>query len=424
MRGYWPCPSGLASVVSWARLSLAARGLLASLCDAADGAGYVETLGDARAAVLAITGREAADVVDRALAELEASELVVVTGEAITLHLPETPADRAQRPQEAAPQAASAPSPTASTGGALRAAQRRLGALWSKAGADTPATRRAWLASPAGERALERLAATGVSADDAAALADRVAGVNRGRFGTRPAVSTTASTHGVNPVRVDAAHGVNHGVNPVSLSGSPSEREERKDKENRADSARGSINASASTRGVNLTPAAASTGAASTVEHIGTTLDLPAVLDRMSKASGGLVSLTAGSAPEVVQFRDALRGFLAGGATVDGLVEATRHLAHGHWTQKRGRTVLACLRLTAPGREGRPSILSELVAESALCPRCDEARAPKAAAAVAAPAPRYLTAEERRAVRDRMDAEEKAARAAKQAAEAAEVMHG
>ena len=44
MRGWWQCPSGLGSDVRWQALSLAARGLLATLADAADGEVVLRTL--------------------------------------------------------------------------------------------------------------------------------------------------------------------------------------------------------------------------------------------------------------------------------------------------------------------------------------------------------------------------------------------
>lgn len=97
-----------------------------------------------------------------------------------------------------------------------RDVERRIAALWSKAGANTVEARAAWLDSPAGVRALEREHRDRAWALD---LAGRTSGANRGRFGRRQLVGQLADT-GANPT-------ANHGANSApSLTLSPSEKNE------------------------------------------------------------------------------------------------------------------------------------------------------------------------------------------------------
>ena len=108
----------------------------------------------------------------------------------------------------------------------------------------------------------------------------------------------------------------------------------------------------------------------------------------------------AGSAPELIAFRDALRGYVVQGFALERIVAATRHLAHDHWTQRQRRTGLTASRLVAAGHNGKPSILTELLAESETCPKCSAASAtatPKPAAPTVRPKP-ASPAEARRAI--------------------------
>jgi len=120
----------------------------------------------------------------------------------------------------------------------------------------------------------------------------------------------------------------------------------------------------------------------------------------MGGASGHLVS-TAGIASEKVAFGVGVRELLASGATLDAVVASAAHLKHGHWTQRQRRTALSAARLVAPGHNGKPSILTELLVESETCAECQRARAPRAEVAPEAPPVpiEKLTGDEVRAIR-------------------------
>jgi hypothetical protein len=98
------------------------------------------------------------------------------------------------------------------------------------------------------------------------------------------------------------------------------------------------------------------------------------VLARMRKASGGIVADGIGAgATELVAVKRALGVMLGRGATLDGIIASTKHLTHGHWTQKAKRSAVTAGRLVEE-REGRASILGELLAESRVCERCNPPR--------------------------------------------------
>ena len=114
-------------------------------------------------------------------------------------------------------------------------------------------------------------------------------------------------------------------------------------------------------------------------------IDPAEVLARMRKASGGIVADGIGAgATELVAVKRALGVMLGRGATLDGIIASTKHLTHGHWTQKAKRSAVTAGRLVEE-REGRASILGELLAESRVCERCNPPRDP-----LAAPPPVHL----------------------------------
>ena len=114
-------------------------------------------------------------------------------------------------------------------------------------------------------------------------------------------------------------------------------------------------------------------------------IDPAEVLARMRKASGGIVADGIGAgATELVAVKRALGVMLGRGATLDGIIASTKHLTHGHWTQKAKRSAVTAGRLVEE-REGRASVLGELLAESRVCERCNPPRDP-----LAAPPPVHL----------------------------------
>ena len=109
--------------------------------------------------------------------------------------------------------------------------------------------------------------------------------------------------------------------------------------------------------------------AAPTVERLGPRVEPDVVISAMGAASGGLVVL-AGSPREMVAFGEAVRTYVEQGYALDRIIASTGHLQHSHWTQRSGRKALPGVRLAAPGHGGKPSILTELLAESETCPQC------------------------------------------------------
>lgn len=100
-------------------------------------------------------------------------------------------------------------------------------------------------------------------------------------------------------------------------------------------------------------------------------IDPAEVLARMRKASGGIVADGIGAgASELVAVKRALGVMIERGATLDEIIKSTKHLDHGHWTQKARRSAVTAGRLVEE-REGRSSILGELIAEARVCERCN-----------------------------------------------------
>ena len=100
------------------------------------------------------------------------------------------------------------------------------------------------------------------------------------------------------------------------------------------------------------------------------TTDPADVLAQMRASSDGLVAdPNVASAGELVAVKRAVDALLSRGVTIDAIVHSTKHLAHDHWTQRRKRTTVTAGRLVEE-RDGRGSILGELIAESDGCDRC------------------------------------------------------
>ena len=98
------------------------------------------------------------------------------------------------------------------------------------------------------------------------------------------------------------------------------------------------------------------------------------VLASMRAASSGLVAdPTTTSASELVAVKRAVDALLSRGVALDVIVRSAAHLAHGHWTQRAKRSVITAGRLVEE-RDGRGSILGELLADADGCIECRPAK--------------------------------------------------
>jgi hypothetical protein len=222
MRGWWQCPSGLGSDLRWVALSLAARGLLATFADAADGTGEVFVGAIPVAAVVrAAAPGETPEARDALWSELTAAGFLALDGDVVRVRLPgggdrvalvsdDVPAEEAPREAQVEPQ------------GVARG-RKHLQAWSSRYGLKTPAQRAAWVAGKGAKR---------VAGMDPAVVAAWVSGAGRrggllgaGRTETTPGdnTETTPETTRDNVVSAD-------GDNTPSPSHSPS-GEKDKEKE-------------------------------------------------------------------------------------------------------------------------------------------------------------------------------------------------
>ncbi len=193
MRGWWQCPSGLGSDVRWRALSLAARGMLATLADAADGTGEVSIGRMPLAAVLrGMAPGEAPEAREALWAELTAAGLVDLDGPVILVTLPGgAPVARGEalRGDDDAADVEAAGEPQDGAQGS-RDTLAALRAAFSRRGLKTAETRLAWLASDEGAKVVARLE---VDPAAARAMAERT-GRNPGRFGNGRTHGRTRST--------------------------------------------------------------------------------------------------------------------------------------------------------------------------------------------------------------------------------------
>lgn len=200
MRGWWQCPSGLGSDVRWRALSLAARGMLATLADAADGTGEVSIGRMPLAAVLrGMAPGEAPEAREALWAELTAAGLVDLDGPVILVTLPGgAPVARGEalRGDDDAADVEAAGEPQDGAQGS-RDTLAALRAAFSRRGLKTAETRLAWLASDEGAKVVARLE---VDPAAARAMAERT-GRNPGRFGNG---RTHGRTHGRTRTTVSA----------------------------------------------------------------------------------------------------------------------------------------------------------------------------------------------------------------------------
>ena len=163
MIGWWKCSSGRASDVLWQGLSFAARGLLATLEDSADGSGVVPMPAGPRELAAVVGGWQGADLVLTLLEEIERAGRVVVDHEGHQLLLPHTVRDDEPRKPSASARAQSARDgsrvsaegprkPTRQERHSFKCRER----IWRDVPADM--TWDAWLATPEGATWLRRSA--------------------------------------------------------------------------------------------------------------------------------------------------------------------------------------------------------------------------------------------------------------------------
>ena len=324
-----------------------------------------------------------------------------------------------------------------------RAVVQRLGALWSKAGADTLDARMAWLDSPAGAAFIAR------EGRDRAWVLD-IAGRLGRRQPSHAAASTassTVSTDGVNPSTVDTVDA----VNPPSLSAPlPLERiaeEKREEQTPERAPAASTASSTVSTDGVNpstvdsvshgVNHAASTTTAPGdnsaprcpTVERTVTAPSAAEVLLRLRGAGKLRLSVSTTHEAELERALSSVSPVW----TLAGVERLARHVGAGH-LRDGWRPRLDDLR----GKDGTWSRLLTLHDEAQDCARCrrEDRRSPPSPGATAAPRQTELkpvSDEERkaaaRAVMERRKAREKAeasaaAEAARQRMATAEVTHG
>lgn len=223
MRGWWPSPSGQSSDPRCAALTILGRGLLWSLCDAADGKGAIP-LGSMSldAVLLAVSGRTPEAEVRAAWEELQRVGLVMVDTGVIVLVLPSptvrSACDDALR--EASWTPATHPSVIARPSD-RRKASKRLAARWSRLGLRSRDARLSWLDSTEGRKVLAELGLDRVTAQD---LADG-AGKRRGTFGgdRDPRVGRGTQTGATNGASDPPANGVGVGASAGAATGASTE---------------------------------------------------------------------------------------------------------------------------------------------------------------------------------------------------------
>ena len=374
MIGWWKCSSGRASDVLWQGLTFAARGLLATLEDAADGSGSVPMPDGTEALARVVGGWQGADQVLLLLAELERAGRVVVDHEGHQLLLPHTVRDDEPRKPSASARAQSARDgsrvsaegprkPTRQERHSFKCRER----IWRDVPADM--TWDAWLATPEGATWLRR------SATPRATLATVAA----------TPLATVAATLATPPL-------------PHTLS----PQKEQKDRENGASDAReapaGATPESVATDG-SATPATCDAATPrATLATVAATprCDTVETLTAREITAGDALAALRGDArlrltlttPQEAELDRVLGDVAARGQgwTRSGLARLALHLRAQH---------------TAPGRDGRPwvpsssslrgdgswSRLLALYDEADGCSRCAEERDAQRARAAAPPAP-------------------------------------
>jgi len=286
----------------------------------------------------------------------------------------------------------------------LRGAERRLRALWSKNGKDTPEERAAWLESPKGERFLRREQERGVAVTVAWALSlSRTAEDNRGRFAPKATATTLPAdrdNHGDNPDEGCRRDGDNHGDNLGSSPTPPLPEKRPEDKEKsgsegaRAHGDNPPCNGD-NLRGDNFAPTVTTPAPprCPTVER--TPPRLPAVEAREvfahlrggTNLGGGGLTLSVTKDHEK-ELNAIFKGFEEDRApwTLTSVKRLARHVGAGH-LRDGWRPQLAHLR----GKDGSWTTLLSLYDEAQTCARCAEVEAPpRPREPASAPTPSFL----------------------------------
>lgn len=252
----------------------------------------------------------------------------------------------------------------------LRGAERRLRALWSKGGKDTPEARAEWLESPKGAAFLRREQERGVAVTVAWALSlSRNAEDNRGRFAPKATATTSPAygdNHGDNQDEGCHRDGDNHGDNPGSSPAPSPPEKTAEDKEKRGSERARDLGDNLLVHGDNPDgdnpPPTVTTLRLSSEERTGPCVTAGEVFFHL-RGDGGL-RLSAG-----VTHEKELDGVLEGVTpawTLDGVKRLAVHIKAGHlrdgWKPK-----LDDLR----GKDGTFARLLTLYDEAQDCLRCN-----------------------------------------------------
>jgi len=359
VKGWWRSPSGQLNDPRCAKLSLAARGLLWSLSDVADGRGAVPlgamTLDEV---LLAVSGRDPEEPVRAAWLELHRVRLAYVDGGMIMLDLPAVDAgEDVVRPLPNTVEE----SPRPARAAALRA-------WFSKLRLKTCDDRIRWLDSEHGQKALDRL---GLTRGEALVMAEG-AGQHKGRFGhERPAATrgaTVAHSQSNREQPVASAPGATTGATEVPPAPPSGDKETKKEAEPNASNREQLVApAPGATTGATEVPPAPDRAPPrlSSWERTGARVSATEVLFTL-RTDGGL-RLSAGPVQE-----NELDGVLQGVTpawTLDGVRHLARHIKAEH-LRDGWRPSIAHLR----GRDGSWTTLLSLYDEAQTCGRCAQAR--------------------------------------------------
>lgn len=241
MRGWWQCPSGLGSDARWRALSLAARGLLATLADAADGTGEVIVGRLSLAAVLrGMAPGETSEAREALWSELTAAGFADMDGDVLRVMLPGgAPVARGEalRGDDGAERVEVAGE---SQDGAQRAGPgpALLRAWSSRYGLKTPEARAAWATGAGASKVArvdrETLAAWIASAGRRGGTFGKGRQPKRGDGGSTPPLNgcngcSSDGGNGCSATSVDGcSNGCSNGCSAPSPSHSPSERKTEK----------------------------------------------------------------------------------------------------------------------------------------------------------------------------------------------------
>ena len=304
MRGYWPQTSGLACDPRWARLSGCARGLLASLLDAADGPGEIDLHGmSALDVARAVLPHDDLATVTAALAALQGARFVAVDEDldALCVSLP--------RPNVAPPARAPSAAPTAESRDAderehsPQRARAALRAHFTNRKLKTSDERTAWLCSAEGAGVLARL---GLTADEGAEMASR-AGVHGGRFGSVSRQQAPAASPGSNGSKLATVTVASPVASALPSHTLPSERNSERERENEPDATPPDGSKPEGTTAASLPPSRQQAPAASPVDGDNNRSNAERIEEALTKRSSGRIDTLSAPASTRFALRELLR---------------------------------------------------------------------------------------------------------------------